>query len=182
MVASRNRGTEVLLHHIVRAAGRGAPAGELRVNQRREVEEEIDRLEDVIAGTAFAKSYPPRWLATKLIEEDEGLIEKVHSPELTREAGESLARLRSVYWDDAETLVVDARYGYISGLVREVLTRPAVQRVTISDWIDRFVLNRWIGIPLFLAILYGLFQFTFVLSPPMMDWIDEGLGWLGEIA
>ena len=95
---------------------------------------------------------------------------------------ESIARLRRSYGDEAETLIADARYGFISGLVREVLRKPAVERVTISDWIDRVVVNRWLGIPIFLALLYGMFQFTFTLSVPFMDWIDAGFGWLGDRA
>ncbi len=97
---------------------------------------------------------------------------------LSRAWQESLSHLKSVYRDEAETIVADARYGFISGLMHDVLKKPAIERLMLSDKIDRVVLNRWLGIPLFLAILYGVFQFTFVLSGPFMDWIDEGFGWL----
>jgi len=95
---------------------------------------------------------------------------------------ESLAHLRRVYGDDAETLIADARYGFISGLVKDVLKKPPVETLTLSDNIDTVVLNRWLGIPIFLAILYGLFQFTFALSGPLMGWINAGFGWLAEQA
>jgi len=90
--------------------------------------------------------------------------------------------LKRFYGDEAETLIADARYGFISGLVREVVQRPAIERATISDWIDAVVVNRWLGIPIFLALLYGMFQFTFIVSAPLMDWIDAGFGWLGKRA
>jgi len=95
---------------------------------------------------------------------------------------ESLAHLRKVYGDEAETVIADARYGFISGLIKDVLRKPVIDRITLSDRIDKVVLNRWLGIPIFLALLYGLFQFTFTLSGPFMGWIDKLFGWLAGFA
>ena len=95
---------------------------------------------------------------------------------------QSQRRLRSVYGEEAEAVIAEARYRFISGLVKEVVRRPPVEKLTISDRIDKIVINRWLGIPIFLAIMYGVFQFTFALSEPFMSWIDEGFGWLGEKA
>ncbi|MFW0860422.1 MAG: ferrous iron transporter B, partial [Dehalococcoidia bacterium] len=90
--------------------------------------------------------------------------------------------LRAMGEDDAETVIADARYGFISGLLKDILKKPPIERVTLSDNIDRVVVNRWLGIPLFLAIMYGVFQFVFTLAVPFMDWIDEFFGWLGGFA
>ena len=100
--------------------------------------------------------------------------------EIIHAKDESLAHLRRVHGDDAETLLADARYGFISGLIRDVLRKPAVEKVTATDRIDRLMLSRWLGIPVFLAILYGVFQFTFAVSAPLIELIDAGLGWLAE--
>jgi ferrous iron transport protein B len=104
------------------------------------------------------------------------------SKDILKAKDKSLSHLRSIYGDEAETIIADARYGFISGLMKDVVRKPAIERLTLSDRIDKVVLNRWLGIPLFLAILYGVFQFTFVVSVPLMDWIDEGFGWLAEQA
>lgn len=104
------------------------------------------------------------------------------SKDILKAKDKSLSHLRSIYGDEAETIIADARYGFISGLMKDVLRKPAIERLMLSDRIDKVVLNRWLGIPLFLAILYGVFQFTFVVSVPLMDWIDEGFGWLAEQA
>jgi len=102
------------------------------------------------------------------------------SVEIIRAKDESLAHLRKVHGDDAETLIADARYGFISGLMKDVLKKPAVEKETATDRIDRLILHRWLGIPIFLAILYGVFQFTFVVSGPLINWINAGLDWLSE--
>ncbi len=94
----------------------------------------------------------------------------------------SIAHLRRLHGDDAETLIADARYGFIGGLLKETLKKPAIEQITFSDKIDRVLLNRAVGIPIFLALLYGVFQFAFTLSEPLMEWIDTGFGWLGERA
>jgi ferrous iron transport protein B len=96
--------------------------------------------------------------------------------------GESLAHLRSVYGDDAEVLIADARYGFISGLLRDVVKKPPIERVRFSDKLDKLFLNRWLGIPIFLALMYGVFQLVFTLSVPFMDWIDAFFGWVGGYA
>jgi ferrous iron transport protein B len=102
--------------------------------------------------------------------------------QIIRAKDESLTHLRRVHGDDAETLIADARYGFISGLIKDVLKKPAIEKVTATDRIDRLMLNRWLGIPLFLAILFGVFEFTFIVSEPFMNWIDLGFGWLAEQA
>ena len=101
--------------------------------------------------------------------------------QILRVKDESLAHLRKVYGDEAETVIADARYGFISGLIKDVLQKPAIDRLTISDRIDKVVLNRWLGIPIFLAILFGMFQFTFVTSAPIMDGIEKLFGWLAGL-
>jgi len=102
----------------------------------------------------------------------------LYGEEIIRAKDESLTHLKRVHGDDAETMIADARYGFISGLMKDVVQKPAVEQVTMTDRIDRLVLNRWLGIPLFLVILYGVFQFTFAVSSPLMEWTNQGLGWL----
>ncbi|MBM3958063.1 MAG: ferrous iron transport protein B, partial [Gemmatimonadetes bacterium] len=99
-----------------------------------------------------------------------------------RARDESLGRLRRSYGDDAETLIADARYGYVGGLAKQVTRSAGVNRLTLTDTIDSLLLNRWVGLPILLALFFGLFQFAFALSPPLMDWIDAGVTRLGEAA
>lgn len=102
--------------------------------------------------------------------------------ELLKVRDESLTHLRRIHGHDAETMIADARYGFISGLMQDVLQKPAVAKVTMTDRIDRLMLNRWLGIPLFLLILFGVFQFTFTVSAPLIDWISQGMDWLAGYA
>ncbi len=95
---------------------------------------------------------------------------------------EAAAKMQSVYGSDADMVIADARYGFISGLLKDVLKKPPVERVSLSDKIDKIIVNRWLGIPIFLGLMYLVFQFVFTLSVPFMDWIDAFFGWLGGYA
>ena len=100
--------------------------------------------------------------------------------DIIRIRDESLSHLKRIHGEDAETLIADARYGFISGLVKDVLVKPAVEKTTMTDRIDRLMLNRWLGIPFFLLILFGVFQFTFLVSGPLINWLGLGFDWLAE--
>ena len=100
--------------------------------------------------------------------------------EIIRVRNKSIRHLKGIFGGESETAIAMERYGFIGGLLKETLKKPAVEKVSTSDKIDRVLVNRWAGIPIFLAIMYGVFQFVFTTSAPLMDLIDGGFGWLGE--
>ena len=145
------------------------------IDYGREIEEEIARLEGLISKVEELKTYPARWLAVKLLENDNEVKEKVGAvpggAEILRQASSSIAHLRDVYGDEAETVIADRRYGFISGVAKRVVRKPAVERLTTSDKIDRIVTNRVLGIPIFLGVMWLVFQFV-ACSGPYSDWVD----------
>lgn len=102
--------------------------------------------------------------------------------EVLQAKDKSLSHLRHIYGDEVETIIADGRYGFISSLLKETLKKPAVESVTLTDRVDRVLLNRIVGIPIFLAVMYGMFQFAFTLSEPLMGWINSGFDRLAEQA
>jgi len=102
--------------------------------------------------------------------------------EIIQARNKSLTHLKHIFGDDSETVIASERYGFISGLLKDTLKKPAVEKVTTSDKIDKVLVNRWAGIPIFLGIMYGLFQFVFAASVPLMDLMDTGFGYLAEQA
>jgi ferrous iron transport protein B len=71
--------------------------------------------------------------------------------------------------------MADARYSLAAGLTREVLKRPAVKITELTEKIDRIVLNRFLGIPVFLAAMWFVFKLTFDVSAPFADWLDGAI-------
>jgi ferrous iron transport protein B len=151
------------------------------VDYGREVEEEIARLQEIIEKVpVLTARYPSRWLAIKLLEEEKEIVPKVGAAEergeILAQASKSVAHLQNVYGEDVDTIIADRRYGFISGLTREVVHRTAEERVTLSDKIDKIVTNRVLGLPIFLIAMWFVFQMTANVSGFYLDWVDGVIG------
>jgi ferrous iron transport protein B len=81
-------------------------------------------------------------------------------------------RIEAATGEDAETLIADQRYTFIGSLVESVLERPSTSILTTSDKIDEIVTHRIWGLPIFLLMMWLVFQFTANVSAPFLDWVD----------
>jgi ferrous iron transport protein B len=155
------------------------------LNYGKEVEEELVSLEKFIPKK-LPEKYKPRWISLKLLEEDEEIISLIKKRDdgeaLIKKAEKSRKHLESVYGEDIETILADARYSIITGLVRESVQKPSVSRIKLSNKIDKVVTNKIIGIPIFLLLMWLMFEITFNVGAPLVDLVDESMGILGEQA
>lgn len=153
------------------------PSQDFAIDYGRETEAEISHLIRLIENTpAVASMFPARWLAIKLLETDEDIQMRLRvlqgGAALLDEAQECISRLQTFFGDDVDILIADRRYGWINGLVREVVQRPPVNRQTVSDKIDQVVTHRLLGIPIFLLAMWAVFKLTADVSAPYLDWVD----------
>jgi ferrous iron transport protein B len=144
----------------------------------RDLEQEIDRLLKAIDhGNYCMDGYPPRWLALKLLENDADVVARIRDvaggPALIAVAEERAEWLRQIGGDDVDLLVADRRYGFVNGLVRQVVQRPPVDRLTLTDRVDDVVTHRWLGLPIFFAVMYVVFRLVVDVSAPFLDWMDS---------
>ncbi len=127
---------------------------------------------------------PSVWTAIKLLEKDSIVIEKVQgssqSSAIMTETDKVAGHLHTIYKEGAEEVVANARYAFIGGLMAEAVKRPAVEKETTTDKIDKIVTNRILAIPIFLVIMYAMFEFTYTLGAPFQDMIDVAFGSLAE--
>lgn len=121
----------------------------------------------------LARRYRPRWLALKLLEADEDLISRLQAHRtLLQHAEAAASRIEMATDEDAETLITDGRYSFIQTVVSSALTRPREALETRSDQIDRVLTHRLYGVPIFLLLMWVVFQFTANVSAPFLDWVD----------
>jgi ferrous iron transport protein B len=196
-VGIKNEGTAAILDAVVnRYTGKENPPERL-VRYRQEIEDEIIRLQAIAGQDKFSTliedtaasgtnedfGYPLRWTIIKLMENDRELTEKVASyPEsrsLLEQVEQSQQRIKNLHGDDLEMSLVEDRYAFIRGVCREACQVSMVNRLSITEKIDKVLLNRVLGIPLFLGMMWLLFQLTFTLGAPLMEWIDTGVTALG---
>lgn len=188
-VGNRQLGIDDLKKAIAQVSDRPAGAG-VQVEYTGIIKEELDKLGAVIAADpALAEAYNPRWLSIKLLENDETIAEALEAPEhnaVMTAAQEAQARIEAATGEDAETLFADQRYEYIGGIIDSVLVRPRQTTLTTSDKIDEIVTHRVWGVPIFLLIMWLVFQFTANVSAPFLDWVDVFInetvyGWGGAL-
>jgi ferrous iron transport protein B len=174
-VGTRNRGLDELVNVTLEAAQRGTPT--FKVNYGQEIEEELEKLTGMINDRPeIAARFGPRWLALKLLESERDIVERVDQlpggPGLVTAAGASIAHLEAVYGDDVDIIIADQRYGFVSGLARQVITHTRSDRLTLTDRIDQVVASRVLGIPIFLLMMYVVFRLIQDVSAPFLDWVD----------
>ncbi|MBN2190765.1 MAG: ferrous iron transport protein B [Candidatus Aureabacteria bacterium] len=156
------------------------------VNYGVDIEKELNLLETIInRDSRLSGKYPAKWLAVKIIEQDGQILKKIQdSPvyqEIKKQQSESIKKLKSIYADDVFVLMSDRRYGFISGACSEAVKITKEDRHTISDVIDKVLIHRFFGIPIFLLSMWLIFRLTFSLSQPLINLIHSGLNILGSV-
>lgn len=141
------------------------------------VEKAIKQLIPEVAPAAERVDVPARWLAIKLLERDP-IAEELTIGVCDELLAEQIAKVEKHVGEDIEIVMADGRYGFVHGLALDVVQRTGEMRKRMSDAIDRIVLSRALGIPLFMAVMYLVFSITINLSGPIIGWIDSFFGGL----
>ena len=172
MVGSRGIGLDAL-RTAIRKRGVHQTAGLLDYGTL--LEEEISALQAVIEQEPkLTAKYPARWLAIKLLENDPNIVDQLaDSTSLLTTAQAAIARLTDSLGDDPETILTDRRYQFISAAVSRAVTRSASSSETASDRADRLITHRLWGLPIFLLLMWMVFQITANVSAPLVDWVDS---------
>ncbi|HEX9307607.1 MAG TPA: ferrous iron transport protein B [Anaeromyxobacter sp.] len=170
--ATKRQGLSDLLEAVVGAADLGEAGRPGLLSYGRDLDRAALAVSEALERSAppEADGYPRRWLVLKLLERDPRLVAEVPLDAAALEG--ALAHLREAHAGDVEALLAEARYGLAAGLTREVLERPRLEKIELTERIDRIVLNRFLGIPIFFAAMWVVFKLTFDLSAPFGDWID----------
>ena len=140
------------------------------------LKEEIEKLKAEIEGQELLReTYRAGWLATKLLENDQAVIntlESLGSPELLESAQNARMRIETHTGEDPEILIADQRYQFVDQVIASAVERPPETIITRSELIDNVVTHRIWGLPIFLLLMWSVFQFTSNVSAPFLDWVD----------
>jgi len=144
----------------------------------------VDLLEERGIST---HGYPLRWAAIKMLEGDRQILQmttagKDTSDEASTELRETVARavkhISVATGADPEKVISEGRSGYVEGALKESLTLPGTDRMELSRHIDNFLTNSFMGYPIFLALIWVLFQLTFQLGAHPQGWLESAVAWL----
>ena len=159
----------------------------IHINHGHEIENGIKEMQEHLKKyPELCHRYSTRYLAIKLLEHDKD-VEQLVSPlgdsiEIFNHRDTAAARVKEETGNDSETAIMDAKYGFINGALKETNFSTGDKKDTYQTThvIDHVLTNKYFGFPIFFLVLLVMFTATFVIGQYPMDWIEAGVGWLGE--
>ena len=164
------------------------------INYGHEIEDGIAHIQKYLkADEHITQHYSTRYLALKLLEHDSQVLDYLGKHmageqrmqdfrDLTNARDKASARVKEETGDDSETAIMDAKYGFINGALREAGYKTGTKEDTYktTHLIDGVLSHKYFGFPIFFLLLYVMFETTFSLGQYPMDWIEVLVAWLGE--
>jgi len=172
-IATRKSGLDALLTAAIKEVDGRSHCQPKKLNYGEDIETAAGNIQKQIRKShpSLIEKYPLRWLAFKLMEEDEHVRNEVTISGNAFALEDAVRHLKKAHDEDMESIMADSRYAQAAGLTREVLKRPELKKLELTEKIDRIALNRFVGIPIFLVAMWIMFKFTFDFSKPYSDWI-----------
>ena len=188
-IGNKNVGTIELLEKAIEAFNNSELRKKVIINYGEEIENEIARITNMLKRKEKALlKYDIRWLSIKLLEKDtiilkelKTLLGKSFYDRVARLLSKSVNHIKSIVRDEPETLIAEARYGFINGALKEALLAKKEGEFSFSDKVDRVLLNRFFGLPIFGLIMWLIFQLVFKIGDYPTRWMGLGFEKLSEL-
>ncbi|MEA1961615.1 MAG: ferrous iron transport protein B [Bacillota bacterium] len=181
-VGVKNEGTKDLLDTIIKVFEGTTKNDERPIRYSPEIEHEIKQVESLLPVVENRKI--TRWTAIKLLEKDSKVYEEISvlpkGSDILRQVEKGQQNILNATHDDSEMAILEGRYALVRGATKEAVSYQPNDRLSLTEKIDKVLLNRFLGLPIFLGMMWLLFQLTFTLGGPPMDLIDTAFGSLGE--
>ena len=160
----------------------------IHINYGEDFEKSIKKIQDLIwAAPSTTDIISSRFYAIKLLEKDDEALQVIESlangEEISNQVNQEIIKLEKALGDNTDTLLADAKYGFISGALKETFKAKKVipDNLTTSERIDQVLTNKLAGFPVFLLFLWVMFQTTFNLGKYPVKWIETGVGWFSDL-
>ncbi|MEI6651884.1 MAG: ferrous iron transport protein B [Chlorobiaceae bacterium] len=182
--AKKSIGLDALLDHIIRVARKDITIRKNKLFFRPGLEASVEKITTILTRQKELEGFNPRWLAIKLLENDREVYQEVQrhpvwvKVELALQ--EALKEAERMHDSEPEILITEDRHAFIRGAMQECVHQHGGVKATPTDYIDMVVLNRLLGLPIFLLVVWAIFQLTFTLGAPMMGWLQLLFGFIGS--
>ncbi|MCF7966882.1 MAG: Fe(2+) transporter permease subunit FeoB [Methylobacter tundripaludum] len=164
-----------MLKAAINNAAIAKPIPSIKISYISALEQAIDEISPLLIETAQQYHCDLRWLSVRLLENDT-LAQQMAGTALLPTVAELQRRVESETDDEIDILAADARYGFVNELTGGAVCKlNEVSRHT-TEKIDNIVLNRFLGIPVFLLVMYAMFMFTINIGSAFVDFFDQAVG------
>jgi ferrous iron transport protein B len=151
------------------------PIPSIAINYHPELELAIEEISPLLVTTAQAYPCNLRWLALRLLEDDT-LAKAIAGKQFLDKAVQLQQQVEQRTADEIDILAADARYGFVNQLTQEAVCKLNEVSRHGTERIDSVVLNRFLGIPIFLLVMYTMFIFTINVGSAFVDFFDQAVG------
>ncbi len=172
--ASTGEGMQQLRNGINQAL-KDSPVPALSIQYHNEIEKAINELKPLLTVQAETSQSDGRWLALRLLENDT-LAKQIAGQEMIARSEALQVAIEEKTDDEIDILTADARYSFVNELTQSCVYKLNEVSRHITDKIDRIVLNRFLGIPVFLLVMYAMFMFTINIGSAFIDFFDQAVG------
>lgn len=190
-VFKTGRGVKELFHQVIETyegkEGAKPQFRHIHINHGHEIEQGIADIQAFLKQDEdIRRHYSTRYLGIKLMEHDRDVEKMVsslpHADEIFAARDKADKRVREETDTDSETAVMDAKYGFIHGALKEASYETGHKKDTyqLTHRLDSIITNKLLGFPIFIALMWLMFEATFSLGQYPKDWIETGVAWLGQ--
>lgn len=181
-VASKGKGIKKLFSKLIEVyEDRDPVVRHVHINYGTLIERSIREIQDIIwKNPSLTDRISSRFVAIKLLEQDKPIRERLKQLDnydlIRKVVKKNIELLEQEYGESSDTILADAKYGFISGALRETYHEPKKEKRVIRE-LDDLLTHRFWGFPFFLLFMWVMFQATFTVGSYPMEWIDAGVGW-----
>ncbi len=176
--AVKRTGLDNLLEHIVSVYSRNILIAKNKLSFSERIEDAILELEVLLKMESSLDNYSTRWLAIKLLENDKQVYSEVKEypiwVKVQQVLQDTYKNFENRGFDDPELVIIEDINSFIRGAIQETVKYNEINKKSITNWIDSFLINRFLGLPFFFLIMWLVFQFSFRLGEAPMGWIEAG--------
>jgi len=183
VVGRSGKGIQAILEKIDRIAENiSQKSRHIHIEYHRDIEDAIENIELLLQEKNIPEN-DSRWKTIKLLESDAAVhseIENLGGIPILEQAKTTIENLEKRLGKPPSDEIIDAKYGFIQGAVRESVKQQKIDKKDISKSIDLILTNRYLGLPIFAFLMWAMFKTTFGLGEIPMNWIDGLVGFLGD--
>jgi len=185
-IASKGTGVDELFSKLIEVyEDRDPSVRHIHINYGAFIETAIKKIQDEIwKNPQITDKLSSRYVAVKLLETDKTTLSQLKGfsnyDQIRALTERTIASLEKEYGERSETIITDAKYGFIDGALKETYAEPKRDRYKIKRELDDLLTNRIWGFPIFLFLMWFMFQATFTLGSYPMEWINSGVALLGD--
>lgn len=177
--------TEVLDKIIEVFEDHAKEARHVHIHYGQEIEDAISRIKlEIAPNKGITDEFASRYIAIKLLEDDRIVKDQLSSvPNYEQIIGvtqKEIQQLEKSYKEDTRTIITNAKYGFVRGALKETFRPGEKDKRQLTSAIDTLLTHQWLGFPFLIFFMWITFQATFTLGSYPMDWIDMGVGALGD--